>query len=109
MPAKIFGDRDHAYCVAEAVAQYFKAPMAPEFLERVNFDEQKTKDLQQRGTIKMKLRGNFAEHDQDDRGLWLLIDDVVTTGSTLITAWNLLGKPKAIGLTLVSTPLRRFE
>ena len=105
MPAKTLGAHDHAYFLAEAVARYFRVPMALEFLERVEaHTAQKEKSLEKRIDLKMRLRTNFKSFSGDNSGLWILVDDVVTTGSTLRVAWNLLGRPNAVGLTLASTP-----
>ncbi len=105
MPAKIFGQKDHAYSIAQSVALYFKVPMALEFLERNDEKtSQKEKSLERRHEVKMKLRTNFKSFSGDNSGLWILVDDIVTTGSTLRAAWSLLGRPKAVGLTLASTP-----
>jgi predicted amidophosphoribosyltransferase len=103
IPAKKFGQKDHAYLIAETVANYFKAPLAADFLERKDSSEQKLKTLENRQQIKMGLKGDFKTHDSE-KGLWLLVDDVVTSGGTLVNAWNLLGCPRAIGATLASTP-----
>lgn len=105
MPAKTHGARDHAYSIAESVAHYFKVPLANDFLERNDsMSPQKNKSIEKRFDLKMNLKGDFKNHLGDSRGLWLFVDDIVTTGSTLVTAWNLLGRPNAVGLTLASTP-----
>jgi predicted amidophosphoribosyltransferase len=107
MPAKIYGKKDHAYLIAEALADYFKVPLAADFLERKDTGEQKSKTLEKRQEINMGLKTDFLTHSSSD-GLWLLVDDVVTSGGTLVNAWSLLGKPRAIGVTLASTPRYRI-
>jgi predicted amidophosphoribosyltransferase len=107
MPAKIKGHHDHAYRVAEIVSHYFKVPLANQFLERIEKGaEQKTKNLSQRSSPNVRLSEDFNAWNVDNiGGVWILVDDIVTSGATLCNAWHILGRPRAVGLTLAATPL----
>ena len=105
MPPRSFGEKDHAYLIAETVAEFFRAPLCHLLLKRTSTDgSQKEKSKAERQKIKLERTDESAAHLELD-GLFLLIDDVVTTGATLHQAWTLLGKPPAVALTLASTPL----
>lgn len=109
-PAREQGGRDHAFVIAEKLASIFRIPIFDDFLQRVSQDQepQKQKDVQSRSAVKFLHRRPF---DRDKRrGLWLLVDDVITTGSTLSQMHKALGRPPAVGLTLASTPrLKSFD
>jgi predicted amidophosphoribosyltransferase len=105
IPSKIFGEKDHAFLLAQSVAGFFKAPLLPGFLERESLEvAQKQKDIVSRQRVGIRLREALPAQFSAERGVLILVDDVITTGSTLVHAWNSLGKPRAIGLTWASTP-----
>jgi predicted amidophosphoribosyltransferase len=106
IPARRFGEHDHAYAVAECAASVFKAPLCNQFLERKSELPQKEKSLDERAQTKFAAREKIIE---TGAGVWILADDVITSGATLFEAWRALGEPAAVGLTLASTPrLRDF-
>lgn len=94
-PAKVFSDRDHALALAEEFQR--GQPQSLIFTPLVRRQgEQKTKDLAERKRSKMDFTKNRIRRYRSfrDRGQVIFVDDVVTSGSTLLTAWKTLGKPK---------------
>ena len=103
IPPKIKNEKDHAYLIARQVSNFFNVPLYEELLIRVDQSSQKTKNIEDRGRLKFTLNGSVPCHAPRE-GLILLVDDVVTTGATLVAAWTLLGRPPTSALTLASTP-----
>ena len=103
-PAATLGAADHARVWAESVGVHLGVKVYDRILTRVPQNtDQKTKDIKQRHEIKVAPGPDFnAESVQE--AVWILVDDVITTGSTLQACWNQLQKPQAYGLTLASTP-----
>jgi predicted amidophosphoribosyltransferase len=105
IPPKIPGHRDHAGVIAEAVAARLEVPVWQHLLERIpQGAAQKEKNVSERSAAPVRLRETADITLLPRDKLVLIVDDVATTGSTLLAAWRELGLPPAMGLTLASTP-----
>lgn len=100
------GSCDHAYQVGLVVAQNLGAPLFSKWCRRDSPLQQKKLNRGDRLKIKMQVDSLGVDYISQTTGLWVFVDDVVTTGSTLLRLWQLCGHPRAVGLTLASTPPR---
>ena len=97
MPPRIKGDKDHAWQVGQVFSSLTGAPLLADCLARgEKKEDQKTKKLVERREIRLNLTKPLEVKD----GVVILVDDIVTSGSTLMAAWTLLGKPQAFCATL---------
>lgn len=106
MPARQFGTHDHAYLVAEEIAGVLNVPIGNQFIERAHIEPQKSKNMSGRERIKFKVRETAILQGHNE-GVWLLVDDVITSGFTLHEAYRALGLSRVVGLTLASVPQLR--
>ena len=90
-PSRVFKRRDHSSCLAEALSLITGWELA-NILVYDDFDQsaQKTKGALERENRKFKASMPITGFN----GTLIFVDDVVTTGSTAVAAWNALGKPR---------------
>lgn len=101
--------RDHGYLLAEGLSEALRAPVLDGHLAVVpQLKTQKEKSLDERLEDRFVCRKPLPSNPG---GVWLLVDDVITTGATLVGAHKTLGSPAAVCLTLATRPfdlLNRF-
>lgn len=104
-PARLNGDKDHAFCLAQALSEETGWSLL-NILEFQNIEElaQKRKGVHLRTQRTFKVRQSLDTLSVGCRelpdnikdlhyGTIIFIDDVVTTGSTAMAAWKALEKP----------------
>ncbi len=101
-PTKI-GTKDHAYYISVQISDFLKIPFYPNALKRPlgAHTGQKNKSLAERTNVKFE---SVLDKYSQNPGVWLLVDDVITTGLTLLEANKALGNQDALCLTLASRP-----
>lgn len=100
-PAKTFGFKDHAFDFAEALAELFQSEVENRRLFRNSDSDQKVKTFSERQLINLSIvSGDFQKQKE---GVTFIVDDVLTSGSTLRSCWNILGRPHAIGFVIAAT------
>jgi predicted amidophosphoribosyltransferase len=109
VPAKEIGLSDHAQLIAESIAQELGVPLYQDFLMRLSpRQEQKKKTRLRRSEIKIAplyFKKPYSNLLLNPSEYILIVDDLITSGTTMIQTWTSLGRPNAIGLTLASRPL----
>lgn len=92
---------DHAFLIATTVAEVFGVPLMTNLAIPSSDLDQKSKVLEARLEKGFKVINLLPQTTQ---GVWILVDDVITTGATLSGLYKAIGGPPAIGLTLASRP-----
>ena len=82
--------KDHAYFLAQALNFYFAGESIQIFQREKNFQTQKRKNKRERAKINILK----TESIPTSKRTLVLVDDVLTTGSTARSCWKALGKPK---------------
>lgn len=104
IPPRKSEDRDHAHLIAEEISRVLDLPLVTNVLAYMeNGETQKSKKLAARTDCKFSKIESDNEFANDE-GVWILVDDVITTGSTLKEARNVLGLKATLALTLASRP-----
>lgn len=104
--------RDHAWVMAVSISQILKIPIFEGYLvpivgERASSLEHKqslSQSLIRRAKPRFQRGPRWNLNFIKDQRPLLIVDDVVTSGVTLLQCWSVLGRPKATALTLASTP-----
>ncbi|MBK9293770.1 MAG: hypothetical protein IPM57_04885 [Oligoflexia bacterium] len=99
IPSKNASVVDHGFMLGHYVAAVLNKPHLPETLYFLNPKEQKSLSLQDRMQVKMKAQIKLPCAYQ---GVWLLVDDVITTGLTMQEAFKSLSVPNVVCLTLAT-------
>jgi predicted amidophosphoribosyltransferase len=87
------GGRDHAYQWAEALAAITGAQVYP-CLRKLRSQHQRGADRDKRIEVELELDENSSMvSDYWSETLWIFADDIVTTGSTALAAFEALGSP----------------
>lgn len=104
-PPRSFGEKDHAYYFAQALADRYGVLL--ERLIRRHVISQKKLGVLERKTIQMGLIEEGHMNAQTLSGQKIVfVDDVLTTGSTALAAYNKLGQPSGfIAVVLAYRPL----
>jgi predicted amidophosphoribosyltransferase len=97
IPPSIEGQSDHADLLAQALAEVSDQQFRRCLRWRFKGSSQKLKTRSERMRVKIELEG-----DVDDHFKYILVDDVVTTGSTAKAAIKALGPNKNIELWTVA-------
>jgi predicted amidophosphoribosyltransferase len=107
IPPKIMGATDHAQSIALSISEIMGVPIFDKLLKRKELGaEQKLQSLANRAVIKIeKIQNADLSAIKDLNGALILIDDIVTSGTTLTQAWRCLERPEAMALTLAARPL----
>jgi predicted amidophosphoribosyltransferase len=101
-PAKVKGAKDHAYFLGQNISQYVGLPLYDDLLIKAEAREsQKQGGIEWRQQVHFKL---LREERALSEGVWILADDVITTGLTLLEMHKALGKPRTLCLTLATRP-----
>ena len=86
-PAKIPGDHDHAYQLASSISSLLKIPICEDLLRVNSKKQQKDRSKQEREKLKF-----INVEDKRRRGI-LFVDDVITTGTTILAGYKALKRP----------------
>lgn len=87
------GAKDHAFQWAEALAQATGGEVYP-CLRKVRARHQRGANRDQRVEVELELDENSSlVSDNWSEVLWIFADDIVTTGSTALAAFEALGSP----------------
>jgi predicted amidophosphoribosyltransferase len=89
-PARIPGENDHAYLLAESIHQATGWKINTS-LRRLDLHSQKHKNRQERRQT--ELSSESFSIDRDDSKPIVFVDDIVTTGSTAEAAYKALQRP----------------
>ncbi len=103
-PHPLYCLRDHAFCLADALARFSGLPLKNPLL-RVSFKTsmQKQKNRQERKEMRFYLREkNFLKQNEKI----IFVDDVLTTGATAQAVYSALKAPKEF---MIFTLAFRFE
>jgi predicted amidophosphoribosyltransferase len=101
VPAKNVLDKDHAFVIAEAISAKLGVDLRNDFAVSLVTQSQKSKKLQGRKEVEFRLLGSDLP---SKKGVWILTDDVITTGMSLLELHKTLESPPAVCLTLASRP-----
>lgn len=105
IPAHKSNSMDHAYILAQVISEKLTLPFWPFALAHLQADELQSRDtnlpqkslgLHERSQVKFRARTSALG------GRILLVDDVITTGLTILEAAEALKVPNAIALTITS-------
>jgi predicted amidophosphoribosyltransferase len=105
IPAHKNNSMDHAYILAQVISEKLTLPFWPFALAHLQADwpnnsetslPQKSLGLHERSQVKFRARTSALG------GRLLLVDDVITTGLTILEAAEALKVPNAIALTITS-------
>lgn len=98
-------DQDHSYLMGVVVAKRLQLPLFSDILSHDgDAKSQKEKSLEERKNIKFSLKKVLPSGNS---GVWIIVDDVITTGMTLSEAHKTLGSPSALCLTLATRPYNK--
>lgn len=102
---------DHSYWFAFHFSAAISAQHLPYVLVKNSQASQKFLNRHQRQLViqqySLKNTDEIKQHLQDPTVLWIFIDDIVTTGATWKSAYQLLGKPSSF--LVISWLQRSFE
>lgn len=88
-PARKQKFKDHAFLLCQTLSEISHRPMQQLLIRDEQKDEQKTRSLSERKKIKHLLIENITNKNDV-----IFVDDVVTTGSTALAAYQALEKPE---------------
>lgn len=99
-PARVLGQRDHAWRLAASLALHTGGKIEDVLMRGKNFKPQKAKNKFQRKKLFMELQDSSWKSSH--RNVYVFVDDVITTGATVETAYKTLGKPKYFLMAVLS-------
>jgi len=88
VPSRYPKKKDHAWCLAEAISQKSGIPMRTPLTRDMSAPRQKTLGRKQRTALRIQSDEKFTASR-----CVILVDDVVTTGSTAMASFKALGSP----------------
>jgi predicted amidophosphoribosyltransferase len=100
VPSKSIGSQDHAFMLGYIIAMKLNKAFLPGYLHHLGgAKKQKNSGLSERKQVKIC---QIQTLPKSSSGVWVLVDDVITTGMTLLESHKALGYPAALSLTLAS-------
>lgn len=85
--------KDHAYQWAEALSEALGAELYPCLNKKANLS-QRGASRERRVQVELELDENSSLVSENwSEALWVFADDIVTTGSTVLAAYEALGRP----------------
>ncbi len=91
-PATRQGDQDHAYYLAYEIAHLYKTTPKNTLIWQDKQGKQREKGKKDRASARMVGRGLYKKEMKNQ--VVILVDDIITTGSTALKAYEALGSPK---------------